>query len=93
MPIGEELVVEYASRCLRGAKGNYIAYEGEILAIHWALSKYRHFLLGRNFELYNDNKSLQMVLEKESISKKIIRWLIDMKDYSFIAKHRPSKSN
>ena len=55
---GKELVIEYASRVLRGPEKNYIAYEGEILAIHWALSKFRHYLLGREFELYTDNKSL-----------------------------------
>ena len=47
MPNGEELVVEFASRCLRGAEKRYIAYEGELLAIHWSLIKFRHFLLGR----------------------------------------------
>ena len=41
------MVIEYAIRSLRGAKLNYPAYEGEILAIHWALQKFRHYLLGK----------------------------------------------
>ena len=41
------MVIEYASRSLRGVELNYLAYEGEILAIHWALQKFRHYLLGK----------------------------------------------
>ena len=51
-------VIEYASRCLRGAEINYPAYEGEVLAIHWALEKFRHYLHGTTFYLYTDNKAL-----------------------------------
>ena len=58
MPNDDELVVEYASRCLRGPERNYMAYEGEILAIHWAINKFHHYLMGRRFELHTDNKSL-----------------------------------
>ena len=51
-------VVEYASRSLRGAEINYPAYEGEVLAVHWALDKFRHYLHGRPFKLFTDNKAL-----------------------------------
>ena len=55
-------VIEYISCCLRGAKINYPAYEGEVLAIHWALEKFRHYLHGVPFLLYTDNKALSQVL-------------------------------
>ena len=51
-------MIEYASRSLRGAEINYPAYEGEVLALHWALEKFRHYLHGVYFELYTDNKAL-----------------------------------
>ena len=53
------MVIEYASRSLRGAEINYPAYEGEVLAIKYALEKFRHFVLGRNFIVVTDNKALQ----------------------------------
>ena len=52
------MVLEYASRSLRGAELNYPAYEGEVLAVHWAFEKFRHYLLGRSFTLVTDNKAL-----------------------------------
>ena len=55
--------MEYASRSLRGAEYNYPAYEGEVLAIHWSLEKFRHYLFGTKFILYTDNKALSQVLE------------------------------
>ena len=72
------MVLEYASRSLRGAELNYPAYEGEVLAVHWALEKFRHYLLGRKFDLITDNKALQSILTSEKKSKKIIRWLLDI---------------
>ena len=68
---------------------NYPAYEGEILAVHWALEKFRHYLLGRDFTLITDNKALQNILTSEKKSKKIIRWLLDIQEYSYEAVHRP----
>ena len=41
------MFIEYASKSLRGAELNYPTYEGEILAIYWALTKFRHYLLGK----------------------------------------------
>ena len=55
---GQELVIEYASRSLRGAEINYPAYEGEVLAIKYALEKFRHYVLGRKFIIVTDNKAL-----------------------------------
>ena len=75
---GDIRVVEYASRTLRGAEMNYPAYEGEVLAVHWAFDKFRHYLYGRKFTLIIDNKALQSVLTAEKKSKKIIRWLLEM---------------
>ena len=51
-------VIEYASRSLRGAEINYPAYEGEVLALHFALEKFRHYIHGVHFTLYTDNKAL-----------------------------------
>ena len=52
------MVVEYASRSLRGAELNYLAYKGEVLAVHWALEKFRYYLLGQKFTLITNNKAL-----------------------------------
>lgn len=37
----EERVIEYQSRVLRKHEKNYPAYKGEVLAVAWAVSKFR----------------------------------------------------
>lgn len=43
--VGEERVIEYASRSLRKHEKNYPSYKGEVLAAAWALDKFRQYLL------------------------------------------------
>ena len=49
------MVIEFASKILTSYEKNLDAYEGEILAVHWAFDKFRHYLLGRKFTLVTDN--------------------------------------
>ena len=43
---GEETVVAYASRVIRGAEQAYAATHLEALALVWACNKFRHYLAG-----------------------------------------------
>ena len=43
--IDQQRVIEYASRTLKKHEGNYPAYKGEVLAVCWAVQKFRYFLL------------------------------------------------
>lgn len=67
------MVVEFASRTLNVHEQNLDAYQGEILAVHWALARFRHYLLGRKFQLVTDNKALEWVLKLNNPSRKINR--------------------
>lgn len=51
----EERVIEYASRTLKKHEINYPAYKGEVLAVCWAVNKFRYFLLQAPFRLVMDN--------------------------------------
>ena len=70
---------------MSGAKINYLAYEGEVLAIKYALEKFRHYVLGRKFTIIIDNKALQQVLTNEKQSKKIIRWIMALQEFDYEA--------
>jgi hypothetical protein len=52
-------VISYISRKLRKQEENYATHDLELLAIVYALRVWRHFLIGRKFELKTDYCGLQ----------------------------------
>ena len=58
------------------------------MAVYWALSYFRHYLLGREFTLVTDNKALKWVMKLNNPSRKINRWIVDIMEYNFKVKHR-----
>ena len=53
------LPVEYLSRKLSGAEGNYDATNREFVAIVNRLKRWRHYLFGINFFVRSDHASLR----------------------------------
>ncbi|MBN3294555.1 POL3 protein, partial [Polypterus senegalus] len=68
----------YLSRKLLDRETKYAAVEGEALAIKWAVTSLRYYLLGRDFTLVTDHTALQwMSLHRES-NPSITRWFLNL---------------
>ncbi len=52
---GKEYVIAYASPSNNKAKSNYFSYEGECLAVVWAIIHFKPYLYGTKFTLYTDH--------------------------------------
>ena len=52
-------VIAYASCVLTKSERNYSMIQKECLAIVYATKQFRHYLLGRQFQLYTDHAPLQ----------------------------------
>jgi hypothetical protein len=55
-------VICYESRKLKEHKKNYATHDLELAAIIHVLRKWRHYLMGRRFELRKDYNSLKYLL-------------------------------
>ena len=80
---GELHPVAYASRVLKNAELNYPAVEGEILAVVWAVSYFRHYLHSARWTLLSDQLSIKWLLSTKNLSGRLCRWSLILQEYNF----------
>ena len=66
-------VIYYASRTLDAAEAYYTTKEKELLAIVFALEKFRSYLLGSHVIVYTDHATLKYLLKKAESKPRLIR--------------------
>ena len=91
---GRERVVSYQSRQMKPAEKNYPVHDKELLAMRYALIKFRVHLLGeRTFALYTDHASLRTAMKSPHLSQRMARWLSFFSEYNFVVHYKPGKTN
>ncbi|CAI5703340.1 unnamed protein product [Peronospora effusa] len=91
---GAERVVCYQSRQLQPAKRNYPVHEKELLALKYALAKFRVYLLGdRPFIVYTDHASLRTAVNSPHLSQRMAIWLSFFAEYNFSVEYKPGRLN
>ena len=68
--------IAYASRNFSFVERNYTTTKREVLAMVYALQNFRHYLLGRHFNMFTDHSALQYLVNKPMLGGKICRWLL-----------------
>ena len=91
-PEQEQRVIGYASRTLTRAEANYSVIQRECLAIVWAMKQFRHYLLGRTFQLMTDHTPLQW-LAAQKMDGLLCRWALAIQEFSFEIVYRKGIAN
>lgn len=89
--------VAFFSRTLSKSEQRHSSVEKEAYAIVEALRKWRHFLIGRHFQLITDQRSVAFMFDNKSSSKikneKIMRWRLELSCYKYDIICRPGNKN
>ncbi len=88
---GQERIVCFAGRVLLAAEKNYSASERELLAIKWAIRKFRCYMYGVAFEVFTDHKPLTHMKTCQNPSDRMLKWILEEYDATYF--YRPGKLN
>ena len=67
----------YASKTLAETQMNYMTIEKELLAVVYALEKFRSYILGSKIIIYTDHVVLKYLITKKEAKSRLIRWVLD----------------
>ena len=86
-------VICYESRKLKEHERHYATHDLELEAIVNALRKWRHYLMGKRFELRTDHNGLKYLFDQPTLNSREIIWLEFMIEYDFDINHIKGKEN
>ena len=90
---GKPYVVYYASKTLNEAQRNYTTTEKELLAVVYALDKFRAYLVGSDIVIFTDHSTLKYLLTKQDAKARLIRWVLLLQEFNFQIKDKKGVEN
>ncbi|CAN6579361.1 unnamed protein product [Malus baccata var. baccata] len=86
-------VIYYASRTLNDAQLNYSTTEKELLAVVFALDKFRSYLIGTNVIVFTDHAALKYLLTKKEAKPRLIRWMLLLQKFDIEIRDKKGSEN
>jgi hypothetical protein len=87
----KDYVVCYESRKLRENEINYTTHDLELATIVHVLKMWRHYLMGRRFELRTNHCGLKYLFGYPTLNVIKTRWIEFLSEYDFEIKHIKGK--
>jgi hypothetical protein len=86
-------VIGYESIKLKEHDRNYATHDLELASIVHALRMWRHYLMGKKFELRTDHIGLKYLFEQPTLNSRKTIWMEFLSEYEFDIKNIKGKEN
>nr|CAN63866.1 hypothetical protein VITISV_009558 [Vitis vinifera] len=90
---GKPYVIYYASKTLNEAKRNYTTIKKELLAVVFALEKFRAYLVGSFIIVFTDHSTLKYLLTKQDAKARLIRWILLLQEFDLQIRDKKGVEN
>ena len=90
---GKPYVVYYARKTLNEAQRNYTTTKRELLAIVYALDKFRAYLVGSIIIIFTNHSALKYLLIKQDANARLIRWVLLLQEFNIQIKDKKGVEN
>ena len=90
---GKSYVIYYAIKTLNEVQRNYTTTEKELLAIVFALDKFRAYLVGSFIVVFTDHSTLKYLLTKKDTKARLIRWILLIQEFNLHIKDKKGVKN
>ncbi|CAM8978327.1 unnamed protein product [Rhodiola kirilowii] len=87
------VAIYYASRTSDAAKGNYSTTEKELLAVVFALEKFRSYLPGAKVIVYSDHAAIRYLMKKKEAKPRLIRWILLLQEFDVEIRDKKGMEN
>ena len=85
--------ISYASKTLVKAQISYTTMEKELLAVVYALEKFRPYILGSKIIICTDHAALKYLLSKKEAKPLLIRWVLLHQEFDLEIKDKNASEN
>jgi len=82
------VVIYNANRTLDEAQQNYTTTKKELLAVVYAMEKFRPYLLCSKVIVYTNHAALKHLLDKKDAKPHLIRWILLLQEFNLEIKDK-----
>lgn len=89
----EDNPITFASKTLNTTEAKYSTIEKELLAVVWAVKRFRCYVYGQKFTVFTDHKPLLGIHKMTDPSSRLLRLYLKLSEYNITLEHKPGKHN